>query len=132
VRNVRVEIKARNNEELLRKIDEMVNEDVREVYINLRPTKEILVRILENAPNVRVIGCPPSLYPKVSKRVIKALRQMGIDIVPIKKSRGRPRKYDEAVLLQIRELMKKGKTPKEISRELGIPLRTLYYMINGK
>jgi len=129
---VRVEIKARNNEELLKKIDEMVNEDVKEVYINLRPTKEILVRILENAPNVRVIGCPPSLYPKVSKRVIKALRQMGIDIVPIKRSRGRPRKYDKTVLLQIRELMKKGKTPKEISNELGIPLRTLYYIINGK
>ncbi|HIP89815.1 MAG TPA: DUF1699 domain-containing protein [Thermococcus paralvinellae] len=129
---MRVEIKARNNEELLKKIDEMVNEDVKEVYINLRPTKEILVRILENAPNVRVIGCPPSLYPKVSKRVIKALRQMGIDIVPIKRSRGRPRKYDKTVLLQIRELMKKGKTPKEISNELGIPLRTLYYIINGK
>jgi len=129
---VRVEIKARNNEELLKKIDEMVNEDVKEVYINLRPTKEILVRILENAPNVRVIGCPPSLYPKVSKRVIKALRQMGIDIVPIKRSRGRPRKYDKTVLLQIRELLKKGKTPKEISKELRIPLRTLYYMINGK
>ncbi|WP_457753003.1 DUF1699 family protein [Thermococcus sp.] len=129
---MRVEITARNNEELLRKIDELLNEDVREVYINLRPTKEILVRILENAPNVKLIGCPPSLYPKVSKRVIRALRQMGIEVVPIKKSRGRPRKYDEAVLLRIRELMTQGKSPKEISRELGIPLRTIYYMLNGR
>ncbi|ADT83473.1 DUF1699 family protein [Thermococcus barophilus] len=129
---MRVEITARNNEELLRKIDELLNENVREVYINLRPTKEILVRILENAPNVKLIGCPPSLYPKVSKRVIRALRQMGIEVVPIKKSRGRPRKYDEAVLLRIRELMTQGKSPKEISRELGIPLRTVYYMLNGR
>ncbi|WP_324735736.1 DUF1699 family protein [Thermococcus sp. SY098] len=129
---MRVEITARNNEELLRKIDELLNENVREVYINLRPTKEILVRILENAPNVKLIGCPPSLYPKVSKRVIRALRQMGIEVVPIKKSRGRPRKYDEAVLLRIRELMAQGKSPKEISRELGIPLRTIYYMLNGR
>lgn len=132
MRWVRVEITARNNEELLRKIDELLNENVREVYINLRPTKEILVRILENAPNVKLIGCPPSLYPKVSKRVIRALRQMGIEVVPIKKSRGRPRKYDEAVLLRIRELMTQGKSPKEISRELGIPLRTVYYMLNGR
>ncbi|ALM74670.1 DUF1699 family protein [Thermococcus barophilus] len=129
---MRVEITARNNEELLRKIDELLNENVREVYINLRPTKEILVRILENAPNVKLIGCPPSLYPKVSKRAIRALRQMGIEVVPIKKSRGRPRKYDEAVLLRIRELMTQGKSPKEISRELGIPLRTVYYMLNGR
>lgn len=132
MRGVKVEITARNNEELLRKIDEILNENVREVYINLRPTKEILVRILENAPNVKLIGCPPSLYPKVSKRVIRALKQMGIEVVPIQRSRGRPKKYDERIVVKIRELVKTGKTPKEISRELGIPLRTVYYMLNGR
>lgn len=129
---MRVEIKARNNEELLRKIDRFLNEDVTEVYVNLRPTKEILVRILENAPNVRVIGCPPSLYPKVSKKAINALSQMGIKLIPVGYSRGRPRKYDEKTLSLIRRMMRQGKKPKEISRELNIPLRTLYYMINGR
>ncbi|WP_461866845.1 DUF1699 family protein [Thermococcus sp.] len=129
---MRVEIKARNNEELLRKIDQLLDEEVTEVYVNLRPTKEILVRILENAPNVRVIGCPPSLYPKVSKKAIHALSQMGIKLIPVAYSRGRPKKYDEKTLVLIRRMVKQGKKPKEISRELNIPLRTLYYMINGR
>ncbi|WP_461864141.1 DUF1699 family protein [Thermococcus sp.] len=129
---MRVEIKARNNEELLRKIDSLLNEDVTEVYVSLRPTKEILVRILENAPNVRIIGCPPSLYPKVSKKVIRALSQMGIKLIPVGHSRGRPRKYDERTLTLVRRMMRQGKKPKEISRELNIPLRTLYYIINGR
>ncbi|MFA4700750.1 DUF1699 family protein [Pyrococcus kukulkanii] len=127
---MRVEITARNVRELLRKIDESLNEDVTEVYINLRPTKEVVVRILENAPNVKVIGCPPSLYPKVSKKVINALEKMGIRVVPIARGRGRPRKYSEKTVSLIREMLHRGKSPREISRSLGIPIRTLYYLIS--
>ncbi len=126
---MRVEIKARNNEELIRKLSERLSEDVTEVYVNLRPTKEILVRILERAPNVRKISCPPSLYPKVSKKVISALAQMGIELVPEGYPRGRPRKYDEKTVRQVRELLRKGVPAKEISSRMGIPLRTVYYMI---
>ena len=126
---MRVEIKARNNEELIRKLSERLNEDVTEVYVNLRPTKEILVRILERAPNVRKISCPPSLYPKVSKKVIAALAQMGIELVPEGYPRGRPRKYDERTVRQVRELLMKGVPAKEISSRMGIPLRTVYYMM---
>ncbi len=79
---MRVEVKARNNAELLRKLKGALNEEVTEVYVNRRPTKEILVTILERAPNVRKISCPPSLYPKVSRKVINALAQMGIELVP--------------------------------------------------
>ncbi|NJE04601.1 DUF1699 domain-containing protein [Thermococcus sp. M36] len=126
---MRVEIKARNNEELIRKLNERLNEEVTEVYVNLRPTKEILVRILERAPNVRRISCPPSLYPKVSKKVISALAQMGIELVPEGYPRGRPRKYDERTVRQVRELLMRGVPAKEISSRMGIPLRTVYYMI---
>ncbi|AEC51068.1 hypothetical protein PNA2_0150 [Pyrococcus sp. NA2] len=126
---MRVEITARNVKELLRKIDEELNEDVTEVYINLRPTKEVIVRILENSPNVRIIGCPPSLYPKVSKKVINALNQIGIKIVPMEKGRGRPRKYSARTLELIDSMLKDGKSPREISEALGIPIRTLYYLI---
>ncbi|HII60544.1 DUF1699 family protein [Pyrococcus horikoshii] len=126
---MRVEIKGRNVRELLKRIDEVLNEDVTEVYINLRPTKEIIVRILENSPNVKVIGCPPSLYPKVSKKVMRALEQMGIKIIPVEKGRGRPKKYSTRTLEVINEMLRSGKTPREISKTLGIPIRTLYYLI---
>ncbi|NJE31275.1 DUF1699 domain-containing protein [Thermococcus sp. 18S1] len=126
---MRVEIKARNNSELIAKLQEALNEEVTEVYINLRPTKEILVRILERAPNVRKISCPPSLYPKVSKRVIAALAQMGIELVPEGYPRGRPRKYNERTIREVQSLLMKGVPAKEISTRMGIPLRTVYYMI---
>ncbi|ANF23450.1 DUF1699 family protein [Thermococcus piezophilus] len=126
---MRVEIKAKNNAELIRKLNESLNEEVTEVYINLRPTKEILVRILERAPNVRKISCPPSLYPKVSKKAINALAQMGIELVPGGYPRGRPRKYDERTIREVYDLIRKGVTPKEISSRMGIPLRTVYYLI---
>ncbi|BAA30672.1 140aa long hypothetical protein [Pyrococcus horikoshii OT3] len=129
MRVMRVEIKGRNVRELLKRIDEVLNEDVTEVYINLRPTKEIIVRILENSPNVKVIGCPPSLYPKVSKKVMRALEQMGIKIIPVEKGRGRPKKYSTRTLEVINEMLRSGKTPREISKTLGIPIRTLYYLI---
>ncbi|HDZ35596.1 MAG TPA: DUF1699 domain-containing protein [Thermococcus sp.] len=126
---MRVEIKARNNAELIAKLNEALNEEVTEVYINLRPSKEILVRILERAPNVRKISCPPSLYPKVSRRVINALAQMGIDLVPESYPRGRPRKYDERTIREVQDLLRKGVPAKEVSARTGIPLRTVYYIM---
>jgi hypothetical protein len=128
---MRVEVKAKNNFELLRKLDESLNEDVTEVYINLRPTKEIIVHILERAPNVRKIGCPPSLYPKVSKRIINALAQLGIELVPESFPRGRPKKYDEETIQRIFEMVESGRGPKEVSRSLNIPLRTVYYLLKN-
>lgn len=127
-----MELKAKNNEELLRKIDENLEPGVVEVYINLRPTREIVVKILKKAPTVKVIGCPPSLYPKVSRKVITALDRVGIKLIPVKHPRGRPRKYDDGTMARVEHMLRSGKSLKEISRELGIPLRTLYYMVNGK
>ncbi len=126
---MKVRVSAKTYDELLRKLSEL-NEDVTEVYVSLRPTKEVVVKILENAPNVERISCPPSLYPKVSKRVIGALRQLGVELVPERRPRGRPRKYDERTVKLVRELAEKGVPMKEISERLGIPLRTVYYLVN--
>jgi hypothetical protein len=125
---MKVKVSAKTYDELLSKLGQL-DESVTEVYVNLRPTKEVVVKILENAPNVRRISCPPSLYPKVSKRVIYALSQLGIELVPEERPRGRPRKYDEKTVKLVRELAEKGVPMREISSRLGIPLRTVYYMV---
>jgi len=125
---MKVRVSAKTYDELLRKLSSL-NEDVTEVYVSLRPTKEVVVKILENAPNVRKISCPPSLYPKVSKKVIYALKQLGVELVPENRPRGRPRKYDEKTVKLVRELAEKGVPMREISERLGIPLRTVYYLL---
>jgi len=125
---MKVKVSAKTYDELLRKLSNL-DENVTEVYVSLRPTKEVVVKILENAPNVKRISCPPSLYPKVSKRVIYALGQLGIELVPERYPRGRPRKYDEETVKLVRELAEKGVPMREISARLGIPLRTVYYIV---
>ncbi|WP_456420554.1 DUF1699 family protein [Thermococcus sp.] len=125
---MKVRVSAKTYDELLRKLSNL-DEKVTEVYVSLRPTKEVVVKILENAPNVKKISCPPSLYPKVSKRVIYALSQLGIELVPESYPRGRPRKYDEKTVKLVRELAEKGVPMREISARLGIPLRTVYYIV---
>lgn len=127
---MKVRVKAKTYSELIRKLDEALNEDVSEVYVNLRPTKEVVVKILERSPNVRKITCPPSLYPKVSQKVIMALNQLGVELLPESYPRGRPKKYDEKTIKQVVEMAGKGMPMKEISRKLGIPLRTVYYLAN--
>ncbi|WP_456367887.1 DUF1699 family protein [Thermococcus sp.] len=127
---MKVRVKAKTYPELLKKLEEILDEDVTEVYVNLRPTKEVVVKILEKSPNVKKITCPPSLYPKVSKKVIFALSQLGIDLVPEKFPRGRPKKYDETTVEKILEMIGEGIPIREISNRLGIPLRTVYYLAN--
>ncbi|WP_457742669.1 DUF1699 family protein [Thermococcus sp.] len=125
---MKVRVSAKTYDELLRKLSGL-DENVTEVYVSLRPTKEVVVKILENAPNVKRISCPPSLYPKVSKRVIYALSQLGVELVPEERPRGRPRKYDEKTVKLVHDMARKGIPMKEISERLGIPLRTVYYMV---
>ncbi|MDI3474548.1 MAG: hypothetical protein PWQ95_276 [Thermococcaceae archaeon] len=126
---MKVKIRAKNNAELIRKLEDELNEDVTEVYVNIRPTKEIVVRILELAPNVRKISCPPSVYPKVSGRVVSALRQIGVELVPEGYPRGRPKKYGAETVRMVVEMARKGLSLREISEKTGIPLRTVYYMV---
>ena len=42
------------------------------------------------------------------------------------------RKYDEECRLKIRSLKEAGLKPKEISKELDIPIRSVYYILNKK
>ena len=126
---MKVKIRAKNNAELIRKLEDELNGDVTEVYVSLRPTKEIVVKILELAPNVKKISCPPSVYPKVSRRVVSALREIGVELVAEGYPRGRPKKYDAETVHSVIEMARRGVSLRKISERTGIPLRTVYYMV---
>ncbi|MCC7554413.1 MAG: hypothetical protein KO202_08010 [Methanobacteriaceae archaeon] len=42
------------------------------------------------------------------------------------------RKYDENTKLIVKSMKDDGKNPKEISSKLNIPIRTVYYILNGR
>ncbi len=122
-------VRASNKEELLEKI-ERLEEGHDELYISLRPTQEIVERIVEQTDAIEKIKCPKSLYFQVGKKVNDKLQKHGIELEPGEYSPGRPRKYSEEEIERILELREKGCSVQDISEDMDVPVRTIYYYLN--
>ncbi len=103
--------------------------DVVEVYIGRRLSKKLAATLLSLYPNLRRIYMPSSLVETLSPRLKGALSSVGVEVVPTNRRPGRPRKYDKETLKLIKEKYKSGERPSKISSDLGIPLRTVYYLL---
>ena len=124
-------INAKNKTSLLHQISKINSRDT-EVYLSLRPTMEIIHRLLDQSPNLRKISCPQSLYLQVSKKVFKHLQSKGVELTPGDFKVGRPMKHDIDMVKQIINQRGAGKPAKQISQEFDVPLRTVYfYLKNG-
>ncbi len=121
-------IRARNKIELIEQIKSMEGEHG-EVYINMRPTLDIVEKIIERFPNVEKIMCPPSLHVQTSRKVFKKLADKGIKLEPGEFRVGRPKKYDDETIAEIINLRNQGMPAKQISERLNIPLRTVYFYL---
>lgn len=98
-----------------------------EIYINKPLSSQKIMEILDKNPELEKIKCPPSIYQRISPKYLEALSKLGVDVEAVS-YKGRPKKYDEADIEKISVLKKKGLTFQEISDELGIPLKTIYYL----
>jgi hypothetical protein len=124
-------INAKNKAHLLDELQSMKGRDS-EIYVSLRPTMEIVHRILDNSPKIKRIVCPPSLYLQVSKKVFKYLRNRDIELQPGTFRVGRPMKHDIKVIKDVIDQRASGRPAKLIAENTGIPLRTVYfYLKNG-
>ncbi|MEA1993353.1 MAG: helix-turn-helix domain-containing protein [Euryarchaeota archaeon] len=121
-------LKITDKEEVINEIEKGIEEEI--VYLSVRPSIDIVVALLENAPNLNTILCPPSLYTLTSERVKKALRKVGISLKKGSFNVGRPKKYTEDDIDKMLDLRNAGSSVIEISEELGIPRRTIYYYLN--
>ena len=93
---------AKNKRDLIRKLRANLSNSDEKIYINMRPSVDIMVEVLEHAPNVKYILCPKSLYLLTSIRVKKALERVGVLLVPFGEGAGRPNKYDEEVVNKLK------------------------------
>lgn len=123
-------IQTRNKSELLEQIRNL-HPETRELYINARPSMDIVMSIFENAPNLELLACPPSLLKQTSTRVFKTLDERGIKIRHHEVGVGRPKKYDSPTLKKIMELRGRGVPVKDIAKQMGMPLRTVYYHLKN-
>lgn len=85
------------------------------------------MELLDQYPDLKKINCPPSLYSRTSSKYLEALDELGIAVVPVEK-KGRPKKYKDEEAKKVQELLKSGQTPTEISKNLGMALKTVYYL----
>ncbi|MFB2624018.1 helix-turn-helix domain-containing protein [Methanothermobacter marburgensis] len=97
------------------------------VHLNQPLTSRRIIEILEKNPDLKKITCPISLYHRTSKRYLEALEELGVEVEPVKRI-GRPRKYTENDVKMVQNLLREGKTPKQISGITNIPLKTVYYL----
>jgi len=123
-------IQTRNKSELLREI-KAVQPHTKELYINARPSMDIVSSIFESAPNLELLACPPSLLKQTSTRVFKTLDLKGVKIIHHEVGVGRPKKYESELLAKIRDLREKGTSVKEIAKNSNMPLRTVYYHLKN-
>ncbi len=112
----------------LGKLDEAPVE-TEEVYVGRRLSSKLVVLLLSKFPNLKRIYLPRSLYERTSERLREALRRVGVELVPTNRKPGRPPKYSEETLKLVVEKYKSGEKVPEISRDLGIPVRTVYYIL---
>jgi hypothetical protein len=111
-------LRAKTKEELIEKIKNCENEE--EIYINLELNRDVAIALLENC-EPKKIYLPKSKYKRSSKKIIKALEGVDVEVIPIKPKTGRPTNVDKIVKKYL------DKTPKEIAEITGINIKTVEY-----
>lgn len=123
-----IELRGNSKKELIEKAKNTDFGDEKEVYVNKELSKDLVIEILENS-NTETIYLPQSKYDRTNKRLIMALKDIGLRVKPIKPKTGRPSKNKEIIAKYL------DKHPKEISEITGINLKTVeyhYYNIKSK
>jgi hypothetical protein len=99
----------------------------KEIHVEKLLSFNRIMELLDRYPDLEKITCPPSLYARISPKYLQALNELGVVVEPLKK-KGRPQKYNEEDVYKIKKMLKDGKTPREIARNLDISLKTVYYL----
>ena len=115
-----IEIRGKSPKEVIEKLKNMDLGDEKEIYINTELSKDLIIYLLENT-EVSTIYLPPSKYRRTKKKLIKALKEIGLTVKPLKVRVGRPSKNREIVARYI------NMKPWEISKITGLNLKTVEY-----
>ncbi len=88
------------------------------------------MEILDSNPDLEKITCPRSIYNRISKKYMSVLKELGIEVEPVKRT-GRPKKYSSNDATRIQNMLDRGESPKAISNKLKLPIKTVYYLKNS-
>ena len=121
---------SKKKEELLSEIEEGFTD--KEVYIPRIFGVDILLPLKEHGENLKVIVVPPSIYDSTSERVKSYLETKRVHLQKGSESAGRPPKYTDDDIKKIVKLKNQGIPITQIAKQLNIPRRTVYYLLEKK
>jgi hypothetical protein len=85
--------------------------------------------LLEHGRNVKVVVLPPSIFTQTSQRVKTYAEKARVTLKKGEEPVGRPPKYTDETIKKIIQLKDKGVSMIQISKDLKIPRRTVYYLL---
>lgn len=100
---------------------------VEKIHISEHLSSKIILRALDENPDLKLITCPVSLYNRAPKQYIAVLEELGVKVKPVIR-KGRPKKFSKDEIKTVDEMFKKDFTAKEISDKLEIDLKAVYYI----
>jgi hypothetical protein len=120
---------SHNDEDLEYDLEDEEENLTEEVHISTALSSKKIVEVIDKYPNLKIITCPKSIYNRVSKKYLEALKNLGI-AVKIKYNWGKSVKYTEKDRISVINLIKEGLFPQDIAKKLNIPVQTIYYLKN--
>ena len=124
-------VRGKDKKTLIKNIRKNASSAHKHVYVNLRPTLDIIEEVKKHNPKVERITCPPSLYAQTSKKVFEHLGESGIKFEAGDFKVGRPVKYEDDIVKTIFDQRASGVPVKQISENINMPLRTVYFYLKN-
>ncbi len=122
-------LEVKNRKGLLELLKANPNE--KEITLRIKPTNPLITLILSHT-KTETLCCSPKIHAFFTQKTLSALEKVGVQVKTIETKMGRPAKHAEEKIKKIREMHEQGKKPEEIAGQLHMPLRTVYYHLNGK
>lgn len=105
-----------------------MDEDVTTIHVTKTLTSLMIVDLIDEYPNLKVITCSPSVYNRTSKRYIEALNHLHIEVKKQYNWGAKSKSHGEE--FKVLKLSNKGLKPREIADRLDISLNRVYYLLN--
>ena len=97
------------------------------IHITKALSSSMIVELIDEYPNLKVITCSPSVYKRTSDTYIEALRELGIEVR--QQYNWGAKSKSHGVEFKVLKLSNKGLKPKEIADKLDISLNRVYYLL---
>ncbi|MDO5832238.1 MAG: hypothetical protein Q4Q14_05295 [Methanobrevibacter sp.] len=97
------------------------------IHITKALSSSMIVELIDEYPNLKVITCSPSVYKRTSDTYIEALRELGIEVR--QQYNWGAKSKSHGLEFKVLKLSNKGLKPKEIADKLDISLNRVYYLL---